>query len=113
MTPAALDCLMHYDWPGNIRELEHTLERAVVLCDGEVIGIPDLPVSIQSINSNQERSFTEGKLIQYANVNLEIMERQLVIDALEKFGRNRTKTAQYLGITRRTLYNKMLRYQIH
>ncbi len=113
MTPAALDCLMQYDWPGNIRELEHTLERAVVLCDGDVIGIPDLPVLIQGVNSNQERFFTQGQLIQFTNVNMEIMERQLVIDALEKFSWSRTKTAQYLGISRRTLYNKIERYQIH
>lgn len=113
MTPAALDCLMQYDWPGNIRELEHTLERAVVLCDGDVIGIPDLPVPIQGINSNQERFFTQGQMTHFTNVNMEIMERQLVIDALEKLSWNRTKTAQYLGISRRTLYNKMTRYQIH
>lgn len=112
LTPAALDCLMQYDWPGNIRELEHALERAAVLCDGEVIGIPDLPLHIQNINSHQERFFSEGQMIQFANANMKTMERQLVIDALEKFGWNRTKTAHYLGITRRTLYNKIIHYQI-
>lgn len=112
MTPAALDCLMQYDWPGNIRELEHTLERAVVLCDGDIIGKSDLPVLIQGMNSNQERFFTQGQMIQFTHDNVESMERQLVIDALEKFSGSRTKTAQYLGISRRTLYNKMMRYQI-
>ncbi|MGB9783568.1 MAG: phosphoenolpyruvate hydrolase family protein [Moorellaceae bacterium] len=110
LTPAALDCFMRYDWPGNVRELEHVLERAAVLAEGEVIGLNELPAYIRNAGSSCEEEGIHGQAIRKASENLLTLERELIRDALEKFSWNQTKASQYLGISRRTLYNKIKRY---
>ncbi len=112
LSASALDALVQYDWPGNVRELEHTLERAAVLCDGQVIGLYDLPESIRRVVDDQDSEFHSHSLMSVNQKNVSQMERQMIIESLDKFSWNRTKTAQHLGITRRTLYNKMKKYNI-
>lgn len=112
LTPAALEALMEYHWPGNVRELEHTLERSVILCDEDVIGLKDLPPHFQYITSQIETSLEEGNFLTLANKTTAALEKQLIIEALERFSWNRTKTAEYLGITRRTLFTKMNKYNL-
>jgi transcriptional regulator with PAS, ATPase and Fis domain len=87
--------LLKYSWPGNIRELQHTIEKAVILSETSVIKPDDLYLKhVGSISSNS--SFT----------TLEEMEKQMIQQALEKNNGNFTAAADQLGITRQTLYNR-------
>ncbi|MFZ7103790.1 MAG: phosphoenolpyruvate hydrolase family protein [Peptococcaceae bacterium] len=112
LTTAALEAFMQYDWPGNVRELEHTLERSVILCDEDVIGLKDLPAHFQSITSFIETPLETDRFSSLANKTTAALEKQLIIEALERFSWNRTKTSEFLGITRRTLFNKINKYRI-
>ena len=97
----AMDRLMNYDWPGNVRELEHAIERAVVLAEGPIITERDLTYfSVERIPS--EELPADGRL--------RTMEKQHIQRALERFGGHRAKTAQYLGIDRKTLRAKLGKY---
>jgi DNA-binding NtrC family response regulator len=107
LTPHALEALLAYDWPGNVRELVHTLESAAVLCDGDTISTYDLPAHLQISGSSELQS--QSKIISISQ-NTAVVEKQLITEALTKFSWNRSKTAAYLGITRRTLFNKIHRY---
>ncbi|MBN1359516.1 MAG: sigma 54-interacting transcriptional regulator [Sedimentisphaerales bacterium] len=105
-TPA-IDMLTHYHWPGNIRELENCIERAVLLCEDDVIRSEHLPPSLQMINKTQtdaKPSFTEI----IAN-----KERELIVDALKKTGGRQRDAAKDLGITERILGYKIKKYNIH
>ncbi|MHC4073524.1 MAG: helix-turn-helix domain-containing protein, partial [Planctomycetota bacterium] len=88
-------------------ELENCIERAVLLCDGEVIRSEHLPPSLQMVRKTEavaKRSLTEI----IANT-----ERELIVDALKKFGGQQRKTAKELGITERILGYKIKKYNIH
>ena len=92
----AIDKLMDYSWPGNIRELQNTIEKAVILCDTAVIKPEDLylkPVS---------RSIGFDSI-----ATLEEVEQRMMTMAIEKNNGNLTAAAEQLGITRQTLYNRM------
>jgi len=105
-TPA-IDMLTRYHWPGNIRELENCIERAVLLCDAEVIRSEHLPPSLQMIKKTD--SVASRSLTQI----IENKERELIIDALKKSGGQQRKTATELGITERMLGYKLKKYGIH
>ncbi|MGV4278687.1 sigma-54-dependent response regulator transcription factor ZraR [Citrobacter farmeri] len=100
-TPRAMDLLIHYDWPGNIRELENAIERSVVLLTGEYISERELPLAI----ANQPLPFVADRAIQ----PLVEVEKDVILAALEKTGGNKTEAARQLGITRKTLLAKLLR----
>ncbi|GJL48651.1 sigma-54-dependent response regulator transcription factor ZraR [Citrobacter farmeri] len=100
-TPRAMDLLIHYDWPGNIRELENAIERSVVLLTGEYISERELPLAI----ANQPLPFVTERAIQ----PLVEVEKEVILAALEKTGGNKTEAARQLGITRKTLLAKLLR----
>jgi Nif-specific regulatory protein len=105
-TPA-IEMLTRYHWPGNIREVENCIERAVLLCDGDVIRSEHLPPSLQMIKKTDTvapRSLTE----MIAN-----KERELIVDALKKCGGRQRKTAKELGITERILGYKIKKYSIY
>ncbi|SDF71082.1 phosphoenolpyruvate hydrolase family protein [Sporolituus thermophilus] len=108
LTPRALDALLAYDWPGNVRELEHTLESAAVLCDHDYIDIQDLPAHLHLADAVD--ATPRSKIIANARQNSAMLEQQLIAEALAKFAWHRGKAAAYLGITRRTLYNKIKKY---
>ena len=99
--PRAMDLLIHYDWPGNIRELENAIERSVVLLTGEYISERELPLAI----ANQPLPFVADRAIQ----PLVEVEKEVILAALEKTGGNKTEAARQLGITRKTLLAKLLR----
>jgi len=106
----AMDLLMRYDWPGNIRELENCIERAVILARGEVIVPADLPPPIQALSSwEQEMQGLELP----SGISLQEVEKALILKTLEDTGGNRTRAAEILGINRRTLQNKLKEYGIH
>lgn len=89
--------LKTHPWEGNIRELQNVIEKAVIMCDGDVIRPEHLELHTAA------RPATEAQTI-------EEMERQLIANAIEQCGGNLSQVAQQLGITRQTLYNKIKRY---
>jgi two-component system, NtrC family, response regulator HydG len=104
----AMDLLMRYDWPGNIRELENCLERAVIMAKGEVIAPADLPPNIQALIGEKEIAgfhFPPG-------ISLPEAEKALILRTLEDTGGNRSRAAEILGINRRTLQTKLKEYGI-
>lgn len=103
LTPAALEMLCRWEWPGNIRELENCIERAVILCPGEEIGVPELPAALRE-------SVPAGESTLQVGTSLKEMERQLILQTLEQTGGNRTRASEILGITRQTLQNKLRDY---
>jgi transcriptional regulator with PAS, ATPase and Fis domain len=95
ITRQAYDKLSKYSWPGNIRELQHTIEKTVILCESAIIKPDDLYLrSGWSVNNNSPVT------------TLEEMEKQMIQQALEKNNGNFTAAAIQLGITRQTLYNR-------
>jgi two-component system response regulator PilR (NtrC family) len=107
LTPEALAALGRYDFPGNIRELENILERAVALSAGGEIGIDDLRLTPAAAEVEPE-SEPSGALPDY----LDSLERKAILDALGKTGFNRTAAAKLLGITFRQLRYRMQRLGI-
>jgi len=105
-TPA-IEMLTRYHWPGNIRELENCIERAVLLCNDDVIRSEHLPPSLQMIKKDEavaRRSLAEI---------IENKEKELIVDALKKFDGQQRKTARELGISERILGYKIKKYNIH
>jgi two-component system response regulator HydG len=105
----AQDLLVRYDWPGNIRELENCIERAVIMAKEEMITPVDFPPQLQRLSGEEERG---GFAIPYG-ISLEAMEKELIIKTLAETGGNRTRAAEVLGINRRTLQNKLKEYGIN
>lgn len=98
----ARDALLHYGWPGNIRELQHVIERAVIMADGEDIRESDLHLSSRK---------TEGTPpVPSPALDLSSMEQQLIKTALEKHKGNISKAATELGLTRAALYRRMEKF---
>jgi two-component system, NtrC family, response regulator HydG len=106
----ALDLLTRYDWPGNIRELENCVERAVIMARGEVIAPADLTPAIQALSSVDKEL---AGLALPSGVSLQEVEKSLILKTLEDTGGNRTRAAEILGINRRTLQNKLKEYGIN
>lgn len=108
--PRALDALMRYSWPGNIRELENVVERAVILTSDDYVPFAELPEAIRGATGDQvfvgiREGFQPGMTIRE-------MEKELIIKTLEDNEGNRTRTSRVLGITRRTLQLKLKEYGI-
>jgi two-component system, NtrC family, response regulator AtoC len=98
---AAMQLLMQHPWPGNIRELRNAIERAVLLSQGELLG-RDLFLSVQG-----EVDLDDSFRLPHGGVNLEHLERNLVVQALERTGGNQTQAARLLGLNR-----DQIRYRI-
>ncbi|MBN1421300.1 MAG: sigma-54-dependent Fis family transcriptional regulator, partial [Planctomycetes bacterium] len=104
-TPA-IDLLMMYHWPGNVRELENVIERAVLVCDGEVIQALHLPPSLQSAESSRTLM---GIGLNEAVANL---EREMIVDALKKTRGNMAAAARILASTERILRYKARKHGV-
>ena len=107
--PEALDMLMRYAWPGNVRELENVIERAVILTRSEYITLNELP---HTINSNKPGGGDDSSMLPIGKPLKEI-EKEVIISNLEENDGNRTKTAEMLGISRRTLQLKLKEYGVN
>jgi len=97
----ALEKLANHDWPGNVRELQHAIEKAVILCDSQVLKSSDFTFSP-----------SQGSLPHEADLTLEEVERKAISDSVRRNGNNLSVVAAKLGITRQTLYNKIRKYGI-
>lgn len=116
VTKEAVDILTGYDWPGNIRELENIMERAVILDVDNVIGKDDLPdviVGMRKVGSqNAEGPTKEPALPDSLKDALKDPERVYILKILEEVGWNKKKAAQKLGVNRTTLYNKLRKHNL-
>jgi two-component system NtrC family response regulator len=106
ITSEARDLLLKYDYPGNVRELENIIERAVVISRNAVISIDDLPFDEERIDPEYTGKKGEGLL----RGSIEEMERRLILEAMEKSGDHQTKAAEILGISERMLRYKLKKY---
>ena len=113
VTPEAMRCLWTYQWPGNIRELQHTLEAAMVLSDG-VIMPEHLPVAVQS--SGAPSPLAVDPIMKLAGGSLDDMleesERRMILDALGKAGGVQARAAKILGISERSLWYRVKKLKI-
>ena len=105
ITPEALDLLMNYDWPGNVRQLENVMERAFALGVGDAIQVADLPPEVRRRLRGDTNGGDNG-------FNLSENERVLITRALRKANGNKGEAAKLLGINLTTVYRKMEKYRI-
>ena len=105
LLPEVMSAITQYNWPGNVRELENTVERLVVLSEGDDISLEDLPESIRCISVPLNGN--EG-----SELNLFKVEREHILKVLNEKQGNKTLAAEALGISLKTLYNKLKVYNI-
>ena len=101
---SAIERLTNFDWPGNVRQLQNEVQRAVLLCEGDEVDATDLSITKVRIvgEESQDTNFTL----------LEGVERNAIVQMLKETGGNKLETAKRLGIGRQTLYNKIKAYGI-
>jgi two-component system NtrC family response regulator len=107
----AMDVLMKYDYPGNVRELENILERAIILARHEAIYVEDLPLHLREAAPEKAGETDTG----HASLPevLHTIERQMLLRALERHGGVQTRAAAELGISERVLRYKLRKYYLH
>jgi two-component system NtrC family response regulator len=110
IAPDAFRALETHDWPGNVRELENALERALIFHRGDVISVSDLPETIRSPKIKESSALPVS--LPEAGLSLEVVERELIVRALQKHDWNQSRAARYLGITRHTLLYRMDKHGI-
>ena len=108
--PEARRMLVEYGWPGNVRELENTLERAMVLCEGDLIVAQDLPDRVRDACDPVQTQLASGELS--IKKTTRIIEEQLIRRALQKTKGNRTRAAEILELSHRALLYKIKDYAI-
>ena len=105
----ALDFMTAYPWPGNIRELQNTVERMIILSQGDQIKLQDLPVKLRTAKPLKRNRVVELPPEGYP---LEEIERDAVIQALERNNWNKTRAAEFLQVPRHTLIYRMDKYEV-
>lgn len=103
-TPSGIERLTGFEWPGNVRQLQNEVQRAVLLCEGDEVDAADL--SVTKVRTSGEESFDTNFTL------LEGVERNAIVQMLKETGGNKLETAKRLGIGRQTLYNKIKAYGI-
>jgi len=106
--PAALEVMLNYPWPGNVRELENTVERLLIMRESNIISVHELPDKLRSIGASAQtvvRLPDEG-------YPLEQLEREVVVEALQRNSWNQTAAARFLRIPRHTLVYRIEKYHI-
>jgi two-component system response regulator AtoC len=103
LSPEAMDALLRYDWPGNIRELKGAIDSGVTLATGNQITLQDLPLTVTQAQFGTPVNLGEN----VGQMNLHNNEMRLIMRALEETRGNRTEAAKKLGISRRTLHRRL------
>ncbi len=112
-SPSAIKALNEYNWPGNVRELQNVVERAFILAEGTIIEKLHLDQNIQNVEEKLVvEKVVQVKAVEFVHVTLEELEKNHIMNTLENLSGNKTKTAKVLGITVKTLYNKLHSYGI-
>ena len=101
-SPLSMDLLTRYSWPGNIRELENAIERAVIMCNSAWLLPEYFPDDIRANSSESPKGQSPSSIRE--------MERKVILETLEKLGGNKSRAANALGISRKSLYNKLKEY---
>ena len=109
LSPEALAALREYLWPGNVRELQNVIERSVVLVDGPVIGLNDLPLDVLLPDHRSKVREAETLPLNEAS---DQFERQIVMRVLERVGWNQSEAARVLGVHRNSLKLKLARWKV-
>ncbi|MCK4646469.1 MAG: sigma-54-dependent Fis family transcriptional regulator [Candidatus Aminicenantes bacterium] len=114
ITDQALEYMLHYSWPGNIRELENVIYEAMVLSDSFSVEEKNLPMRLKGSEAEKEGVLFESdrSLNEEIHSITEKIEKKLIKKALREAGGNKTNAAQKLGISRKTLFNKMTQHNI-
>jgi len=100
-----LQVLREHSWPGNVRELRNVVERAILLGDGRAIRVADLPPGLSRRGGAEEFHIPIGR-------SLQEVEQGYLVATLRRFGGNRARTAEALGVSPKTLYNKLRLYAL-
>ena len=109
LTPETRRLMLDYSWPGNVRQLESAIERAILLCEGDLITVEDLPLEVRQ----EARPATQGAFkLPPEGISFEDVERDLIIQAMEQTDYNITKSAKLLGLTFRTLQYRLEKFGI-
>ena len=112
LTPAALQCLRAHHWPGNVRELRNVLQRAYVMAEGADITAEWLPTQGTPADSGAPGGCDAAEALQFpVGSSLAAVEQQLILSTLQYFDNHRERTAAALGVSLKTLYNKLRSYQ--
>ena len=109
---AAIKQLMDYQWPGNIRELQNTIERAVILARNSTIEPSDIQLSTRTTSSKAAAATGEASKHNNRDISLDRLEREHILSTLERTNWNKSMAAQILGIERSTLDRKLKRYKV-
>jgi len=104
LSTRAVERLCQYNWPGNVRELENVIEKAMITANGDVIQAEDLEIG------EDHNDLLEYFIDTQENVTIYEAEKELILKTLKKSGNNKTKAAEALGITAKTLRNKLAEY---
>jgi DNA-binding NtrC family response regulator len=105
ITPEAIEILKSHNWPGNVREIQHTIERGVIMCDGHEIKPSDFNLTVIPTTALYDNN-------DYDNLNLQDIEKLLVQKALDKHESNISKAAKELGLTRAALYRRLEKFNL-
>ncbi|MBI3019061.1 MAG: sigma-54-dependent Fis family transcriptional regulator [Deltaproteobacteria bacterium] len=114
----AMNVLMQFQWPGNIRQLENVLERMILLSEKQTLMLEDIPSEISQLTSISTPTFipenmnTQGSFKEIVKETTQKIEKNLIVKALEETHGNVTRAAKILGISRKSLQNKMKEYQL-
>lgn len=106
ISPEALEKMKMWTWPGNIRELENVLERAVILAENSIVQAAHI-----AIENNEESNDNTEEAVGFAGMTLSQVEQKLILQTLQMTEQNRTRAAEILGISIRTLRNKINEYR--
>jgi len=109
VSEAVLNAFQNYSWPGNVREMRNTLERAIIVCDGAVVETKHLPPGFGQ--SSLRSSAEDGDTVHLGvGTTVEEAEKRLILKTLESTNNNKTRAAEILGISLKTLHNKLKEY---
>ena len=112
ITPDAITILANYSWPGNVRELRNTIEKMVVLTRGDRLTARDIPANIrEAVRAAGPTVVLPSGDTMHGGDSLAATEQRMIMATLRKLNGNRTRAAEELGISRRTLHRKLKQYE--